>query len=179
MLKVFLEDHDAAGRICDEVDRLLFTPPIFLCIGSDRVTGDCLGPITGELLGRRARVFGDLVSPVTALNLVDTERRIRAAFPHRQIIALDSAVGMPSDVGSVRVFAGGLKAGEATGKDLPEVGDIAVTATVCARSAKALSCVRLGLVYRLARMLADSLGNCRFLRSDSVRSVPYLLDSSV
>ena len=160
MLKVFLDNYDAPERIRDEVNRLLFTAPVFLCIGSDRVTGDCLGPVTGELLSPYAPVYGNLVLPVTALNLVEVERQIRADHPARQIVALDSAVGSPSDIGSIRVFSGGLRAGEAMGKNLPEVGDISITATVCARSSKALSSVRLGLIYRLARMLSVALRPC-------------------
>ena len=48
--------------------------PIVLCIGSDRVTGDCLGPIVGQMLTERkanAYVYGTLDRPVTALNLKD------------------------------------------------------------------------------------------------------------
>lgn len=160
MFKVFIDDYDSSFRVKNEISRLLFTSPVFLCIGSDRVTGDSLGPIIGELLETAAPVYGNLAIPVTALNLVETERRIRRNHPDRQIVAVDSAVGSPSDIGSIRVFAGGLHAGEAMGKNLPEVGDISVTATVCARSAKALSSVRLGLVYRLARVIAFALKGC-------------------
>ncbi|MFR6640864.1 MAG: DUF1256 domain-containing protein [Christensenellales bacterium] len=32
----------------------LTLPPVILCIGSDRVLGDALGPITGELLKRNS-----------------------------------------------------------------------------------------------------------------------------
>lgn len=177
MLKVFLDDYDAAERIREELNRLLFTPPVFLCIGSDRVTGDSLGPVTGELLETAAPVYGNLVRPVTALNLVAVEREIRINHPKRQIVALDSAVGSPSDIGSIRVFAGGLKAGEAMGKNLPEVGDVSITATVCAKSAKALSSVRLGLVYRLAQKIASALkACCRDKTSAEVKRAPYLLD---
>lgn len=160
MFKVFIDDFNASERVADELSRLLFTPPVFLCIGSDRVTGDSLGPIIGQLLQPLAPVYGDLSEPVTALNLVTVERQIRLNHPDRQIVAVDSAVGAPSDIGSIRVFGGGLKAGEAMGKNLPEVGDVSVTATVCAKSAKALSCVRLGLVYSLARKVADALKVC-------------------
>ena len=157
MFKVFLDDYDCAERIRTELKSLLFTPPVFLCIGSDRVTGDSLGTIIGELLETAAPVYGNLVCPVTALNLVTVARKVRVNHPDRQIIAVDSAVGTHADIGSIRVFAGGLRAGEAMGKNLPEVGDVSITATVCAKSAKALSSVRLGLVYRLARVIAMAL----------------------
>lgn len=178
MLKVFLDDVNACASIAEEVNRLLFTPPVFLCIGSDRVTGDSLGPVIGELLETVAPVYGNLTKPITALNLVASARQVRVNHPDRQIIAVDSAVGAPSDIGSIRVFAGGLKAGEAMGKNLPEVGDISITATVCAKNAKALSAVRLGLVYRLAQKIAAALKIC--CRSSACKGdsrLPYFLDS--
>ena len=50
--------------------------PVILCIGSDRLTGDCLGPITGSrlqrILGERVSVLGTLEDPVHALNLKET-----------------------------------------------------------------------------------------------------------
>ena len=45
---------------------------VVLAIGSDRVTGDSLGPIVGHMLALRgAEVYGDLRSPVTALNVME------------------------------------------------------------------------------------------------------------
>lgn len=174
MLKVFIDEIEAQFLICEELKRLLFTSPVFLCIGSDRVTGDSLGPVIGELLDTAAPVYGNLTSPVTALNLTEAERRIRLNHPQRQIVAIDSAVGSPSDIGSIRVFAGGLKAGEALGKNLPEVGDVSITATVCSKSAKALSSVRLGLVYRLAQKIAAAVRDCCRDKS-SYPLPPYIL----
>ena len=50
-----------------------WTEIVFLCIGSDRVTGDCLGPYIGHLLTPHETghifVYGTLSSPVHALNL--------------------------------------------------------------------------------------------------------------
>ena len=49
---------------------------VFLCIGSDRVTGDCLGPYIGHQLLEHLNtdthgvyVYGTLKSPVHAVNL--------------------------------------------------------------------------------------------------------------
>ena len=42
---------------------------IILAIGSDRATGDCLGPLVGHLLvGSGVKVYGDLKSPINALH---------------------------------------------------------------------------------------------------------------
>ncbi|NSJ87437.1 DUF1256 domain-containing protein [Blautia hansenii] len=50
-----------------------FSELVILCIGSDRITGDSLGPLVGHSLSRfslpHARVYGTLDRPVHALNL--------------------------------------------------------------------------------------------------------------
>ena len=52
-----------------------WTEIVFLCIGSDRVTGDCLGPYVGYRLSQHQLpgifVYGTLSQPVHAVNLSD------------------------------------------------------------------------------------------------------------
>ena len=52
---------------------------VFLCIGTDRSTGDSLGPLIGYKLNQmkisKATVFGTLERPVHAMNLVSKELR--------------------------------------------------------------------------------------------------------
>ena len=57
-------------------------PPVVLCIGTDRVTGDSLGPLVGTFLhaygsDRYLSIYGTLDFPVHALNLEDACRRDR------------------------------------------------------------------------------------------------------
>lgn len=54
--------------------------PIILCIGTDRATGDCLGPLVGEQLLNYSETFhvmGCLSAPVHALNIHDALHDIR------------------------------------------------------------------------------------------------------
>lgn len=137
-------------------------PPVVLCIGTDRVIGDALGPIVGELLVRRydvpAFVYGTLSLPVTALTLPAVADFIRSRHTGQKVIAVDSSLGKPSDVGLIRATVGGIKPGLATGKNLPKAGDFSVTATVAALGAKdALSSVRLGFVSALAADVASAI----------------------
>ena len=135
--------------------------PVFLCIGSDRVTGDSLGPLVGHLLTEVHRlpayVYGSLHSPVTALNLTETVAAIRRRHAGCKIVAIDSSVGAEDEVGNVRVFRGSIKPGAADGKKLPRVGDVSITATVAAGSHKNLYSVRLGFVYTLAAGIAQTI----------------------
>ena len=61
--------------------------PIILCIGTDRATGDCLGPLVGEQLLNYSETFhvmGCLSAPVHALNIHDALHDIRNNYenPH-------------------------------------------------------------------------------------------------
>ena len=137
--------------------------PVILCIGSHRVTGDCLGPIVGQLLvehGVNAFVYGTLDRPVTALNLKDAVRHIKSAHGDKKVLAIDSSVGRFSDIGKIRVAFGSIAPGSADGKKLPKVGDVSVTATVTDPQKTPLSAVRLGTVYSLALQIANRIIGC-------------------
>ncbi|MCH5155713.1 MAG: spore protease YyaC [Clostridiales bacterium] len=137
--------------------------PIVLCIGSDRVTGDCLGPIVGQMLVERkanAFVYGTLDRPITALNLKDAILHIKNAHKGQKVLAIDSSVGRLADVGKIRVSFGSIAPGSADGKKLPKVGDVSITATVTDPRKTPLSAVRLGTVYALAGTIAARIIKC-------------------
>lgn len=108
---------------------------IFLCIGSDRATGDCLGPIIGYKLSKYKKhynyhVYGTLEEPVHAKNLKDTINLIRRTHDDAFIVAIDASLGKSNHIGYITVGEGPLKPGAGVDKDLPEVGDIFITGIV-------------------------------------------------
>ncbi|MBU5478434.1 spore protease YyaC [Eubacterium sp. MSJ-13] len=116
---------------CFSLDKNL----VILCIGSDRVIGDCLGPLVGHKLSSLFKnsdihVYGTLKNPVHAKNLDITIKKIRASIQNPYIIALDSSLGTNSHVGCVTLGKGALHPGIGTGKNLPHVGDIFITGIV-------------------------------------------------
>lgn len=133
---------------------------VVLAIGSDRVTGDCLGPIVGHLLSMRGVVvYGGLRSPVNALNVEEVTKIIKQRHPYAFIIAIDSAVGSDDEVGKVRVIPRGLCPAAATGNPMPRVGNISVVGIVSPKrlGAKALGDVRLGSVFPIASVIAEGV----------------------
>ena len=137
--------------------------PVVLCIGSDRVTGDCLGPIVGQMLverGAPAFVYGTLTRPVTALNLKDAVKHIKDAHGDKKVLAIDSSVGRLGDVGKIRIAFGSIAPGSADGKKSPKVGDVSITATVTDPRKTPLSAVRLGTVYSLAVDITERILRC-------------------
>lgn len=133
--------------------------PVIMCIGTDLVGGDCLGPIVGQLLIMRnlpAYVYGTLDNPITALNLIEYYDFIKQNHC-ATIIAVDSCVG--ENVGRISVTSGGILPGAASNKSLPTVGDISVTAVTSSYppSDKRFSSVRLGFVFSLAQKVAETV----------------------
>lgn len=108
---------------------------IFLCIGSDRATGDCLGPIIGYKLSKNKKhnnyqVYGTLEEPVHAKNLKSTIERIYQTYEDAFVIAIDASLGKSNHIGYITLGEGSLKPGAGVDKDLPEVGDVFITGIV-------------------------------------------------
>lgn len=137
---------------------------VFLCIGTDRSTGDSLGPLVGHKLKERgmknARVFGTLDAPVHAMNLEEFLMRFRADFSDAVVVAVDASVGSQAHVGFATLGRGAIKPGLGVRKELEAVGDIFITGIVGpVRNGDPLmlQSVRLSLVMRLADCISRSI----------------------
>ena len=135
--------------------------PVVLCIGSDRLTGDCLGPLVGNFLIKEYNVptfvYGTLARTVTALNLRDTVTFIQKAHPSKKLLVVDASLGSSKEVGQIRLTRGGICPGAASGKELGRCGDLAITAVVNTLPDKSLATTKLGFVHDLAGVIALNL----------------------
>lgn len=139
---------------------------VLLCIGTDRCTGDALGPLIGsQLVGGalpHTHVYGTLEKPVHATNLEETMTTIRVRHHSPLIIAIDACLGRLDSVGNVMIGRGPLKPGAGVNKDLPSVGDIYITGIVNVGGFMdyfVLQNTRLYLITRLAKVIADGLSS--------------------
>lgn len=111
-----------------------FKDIIFLCIGTDRATGDSLGPLIGHKLQNihyaNIYVYGTLDNPVHAKNLIDTVEGIFNTHDNPFIIAIDACLGKIEHIGYISFGKGTIKPGAGVNKDLPEVGDLFITGIV-------------------------------------------------
>lgn len=137
---------------------------VIACIGTDRSTGDSLGPLTGSLLRMRhlqnLHVYGTLHEPLHALNLAEYVSEINEVHKNPFIIAIDAALGSVSSIGTIHCGNGPLQPGSALNKDLPEIGHAHICATVNVNSNLnylVLQNTRLSVVYDMAHVLAQSL----------------------
>ncbi len=82
---------------CVRRHRKPWSEMVFLCIGSDRVTGDCLGPYVGYRLSQHPlpgiSIYGTLEHPVHAVNLKNALSHISQAHPYALVVAIDASLG--------------------------------------------------------------------------------------
>lgn len=134
---------------------------VVVCIGTDRSTGDSLGPLVGTKLVERYcknfAIFGTLDDPVHAKNLESTLDYIYRYYPNPFIIAIDACLGKSSSVGYLTVSEGPLKPGAAVNKNLPSVGDIHITGIVNVNGFMELVVLqntRLSIVMNMANIIS-------------------------
>ncbi len=137
---------------------------LLLCIGTDRSTGDSLGPLIGHQLKnqglRHMQVIGTLNRPVHAMNLEDTLFLLKEYYPEHLVIAVDASVGCTGHVGCITVGKGSLKPGLGVKKDLRAVGDLFITGVVSSGGShdpQMLQSIRLNTVMRMAECISESI----------------------
>jgi len=141
---------------------------IFLCIGSDRATGDCLGPIIGYKLSKynkryNYQVYGTLEEPVHAKNLKGTIDMIYQTHEEAFIVAIDASLGKSNHIGYITLGEGPLKPGAGVDKELPEVGDIFITGIVNFSGVVdnlLLQTTRLNVVMSMADQICLAINYC-------------------
>ncbi len=137
---------------------------VIICIGTDRSTGDSLGPIIGyKLRGMNysnVYVYGDLESPVHAKNLQETVESIYKRYEKPFLIAVDASLGRADHVGFISVGKGSIRPGSALNKELEPVGHMHITGIVNAggfMEFMILQNTRLGTVMKIADIVATGL----------------------
>lgn len=137
--KIAYDKPEAPSRIMNAVcDHLRSRSPqqsiTVVCIGTDRSTGDCLGPLVGTQLAKLGSsdyvTMGTLSQPVHAMNLQETLDRLHDEHPNSFIIAVDACLGQSSSIGHIQVLSGPVRPGAGVNKQLPPVGDMHVTGIV-------------------------------------------------
>jgi putative sporulation protein YyaC len=138
---------------------------VVLCVGTDRSTGDCLGPLVGHRLSKNysmmnIHVFGTLKEPVHAKNLDEKMNYIFNNIRNPFIIAIDASLGKMENIGNINLYNGPLFPGAGVNKNLQPVGDISITGIVNMSGFMeyiVLQNTRLSLVMEMAEIISLSL----------------------
>ena len=105
---------------------------IFMCIGTDRITGDCFGPIVGEKLKKfnNISVYGSLEDPIAQSNLKNKLDEIYFKYSNPFIVVVDAALSKEEHVGKIFVMNNSLKLGKGLGKNIAQIGNVSIKGVV-------------------------------------------------
>lgn len=137
---------------------------MFLCIGTDRATGDSLGPLIGDNLSYISKdyiyIYGTLDNPVHAKNIIETISTISNSHTNPLIIAIDACLGSCNHIGFAGIRNGPISPGSGVNKDLPKVGHISIIGIVNMSGFfdfLTLQSTRLSVVIRMAKFISSGI----------------------
>ena len=137
--------------------------PVFLCVGTEKVIGDCVGVLVGEILTNKYKIngfiYGNFNENITAKNLNETIVKIKKLHPYSPIVVIDGILGELSEVGQVKFYPyGSIPASQFNKGQL--VGDYSILAVVDAKgidSLTMLKSVKLSTILNMAEFISDSI----------------------
>lgn len=187
ILKVLHSENNSieliSDKLCEIFNQIPSTKPlVVVCVGTDRSTGDALGPLVGSQLRDKNianfHLYGTLDHPVHALNLNETLSTIYHHFNNPFIIGIDACLGQLTSVGCIQIGNGPVKPGAGVNKDLPPVGNMHITGVVNVGGFMeyfVLQNTRLSLVMNMAEVISKSfqsaLSNKQRLNSTSLAKI--------
>ena len=143
---------------------------IFLCIGTDRIIGDCFGPIVGGKLQKNihqlklpSNIYGTLDNPISALNLEETTNKIKIEYKDPYIIAIDAALSTEDNVGKIFICDNYLEAGKGIKEKGIRVGNISIRAIIgkkentSRKNMDILQNTSLNMVIKLAEIVSNGI----------------------
>lgn len=137
---------------------------VFVCIGTDRSTGDSLGPLIGYKISGLKRkgvhVYGNLEHPVHAKNLDEVMGVVETSCREPFVVAIDACLGRMDHVGFINIGEGSIRPGSGVNKELKPVGDMYVTGIVNFGGFMdflVLQNTRLFLVMKIADLIAAGI----------------------
>lgn len=155
------------NELASELAKIVDENTIFVCVGTDRIIGDSLGPIVGSLLQDRIpnKVYGTVENPVHALNVNKIGKTIKEEYKGNTIIAIDACVGITIPKGDIRLRNTPVKPGKGACKELDEIGDYSIAGIVYEKlpgdTARIindqLGYVRLDFISKMAKMIVESI----------------------
>jgi putative sporulation protein YyaC len=185
-LKIPFNEPTVLHRLSQKLEHYMEALPVerrivIVCVGTDRSTGDSLGPLVGTALSREYSplfdLYGTLDEPVHAMNLGDTLLKIMRTSRQPFVIAVDACLGQVSSVGCIQVGSGPVRPGAGVNKELPPVGDIHMTGIVNVGGFMeyfVLQNTRLNLVVKMSEIIAQSLLSAvHNIRSSTI--IPYAM----
>lgn len=111
---------------------------VFLCIGTDKITGDCFGPLVGTKLIEYLKeynifnisIYGNLENPINYENVNEKLSMISKYHQNACIVVIDAALSKKENIGKIYVTNEKTVLGNVLNKNKYEIGDISIKAVV-------------------------------------------------
>ena len=125
---------DFSNNLRQKIQDIEISKLIFLCIGTNRVIGDCFGPLVGSKLKHffsqeeNIEVIGDIENIVSIKNVYSIINQIQEeeAF----VIAIDAALSCNNRIGTIIVNQNKMNIGSGINKENLYIGDISIKGIV-------------------------------------------------
>lgn len=144
---------------------------IFLCIGTDKIIGDCLGPLVGtrlkEIMDNKniynINIYGTLDENVCYTNIKEVLKDLNKNSQTNCIITIDAALSDEKNIGKIFVDNDKMILGEGLNKLKIEVGDVSIKAVVgknynkSRKNFKSLKQASLNDVISLSEIISDGI----------------------
>ena len=144
---------------------------IFVCIGVDKMTGDCFGPIVGTKLKDKLKnknimnisVYGDLENNITLKNIEEYKRKLEKRHKNACMIVIDAALSKKENIGKIYVTNKPTVLGKGLSREHVQIGDISIQAVVgkdykiAKYNFQILQNISLNFIIKLAEQLTQEI----------------------
>lgn len=163
--------YDFRNLIYEERKKRSYLELVFICIGTDRMTGDCFGPIVGSKLNELLKnynifninIYGSLEENICYTNIEKVIETIKDRHPNACIIVIDAALSKKENIGKIFVSKEKTMLGKGLNKNRIEIGDLSIKAVVGKNNKlpyynfTVLQNVSLNVVIRMASIVAEGI----------------------
>lgn len=154
------------NRLMERIDTIdEYNPLVVICIGTDKVKFDNIGPLIGSILSyelehdmkhlkKYIHVVGKIKNTCNATNLIAKNHLVRQLYPDSFVIGIDACVtdSQYNDLyGTILYKERGISPGLGVNKNLPKIGDASLNIINCCKNGH--------FDYNLWPMIDDKLRN--------------------
>lgn len=163
--------NDFGSKLYKQRREKYYEELVFLCIGTDKITGDCFGPLVGTKLTEYLKeynifninIYGDLENPINYENVNEKINVLNKYHHNACIIVIDAALSKKENIGNIYVSNEKTVLGNVLNKKKYEIGDISIKAVV-GRDFKipkynflTLQNISLNMVMKLANIVSEGI----------------------
>ncbi len=147
-----------------------FSNIIILCIGTDKIIGDSIGPIIGSKLKKieneYIRIYGTIGKNLNFLNTKEILEQIYVKYKNPFLITIDAALSKNANLGEIYISKGYIKLGNALEKSIKFYSNINIKCVVGKYeninqrdNIKTLKNVTLKEIYNMAEIVYRAIEN--------------------